>query len=346
MVSAKQFILERVLNLPAPKERTPPPKKGGRPAARPQTVGAAPAPTGVPWQIATESNGARTWRLVLRIATLVVLTLFAWVGVRETFFTSQVEQALDLPVSVTFDNQAASGVASRFAMNALTWDEDSPTTHAAGVALDYGTGSDNLGWNGKGRQDAVEAIPAGVAVAKDGERATVTVLVRLVSYERAAPDQPWEQTDDQWGVVEVPVAQSNGRMVATGAPAPVGEPAPRTPPAATTATPDVDLTALTRSSAESFFTAYGEGDVSAVEAPGATIQAPSDWWTFGTLTGWQAYTGTGDTRTATAEVTWTVPDEPQTYTVIYTVTLTLVSGGGSDRWQVSDVTTGSITSLS
>lgn len=364
-VDWKHLIVHRLLNLP--ERDTNPPKAvttqaspaaaaQADPGRNPWVAAAATRPaettshgggersittaTEVPWRIADEPRSVRTWRRAGRTAVVVVLVLFAWVGVRTTFFPAAAPEAPPLPVALTFDSEAAEGVATRFVVSALTWNEDKSGAHAQAVALDYAGGRDDLGWNGKGRQDVTQAIPAGVVVL-DERAAVVTVLVRTVTSTRNAADEPWKAGEEEWSTVQVPVAVVDGRMVATGAPGLTGQVAPGRPARTPAAKSDEALTKSTRDGAQAFFVAYGEGDVSAVESPGARIVAPGDRWEFSALVGWQVYDGSGETREATATVTWAVPGEPQTYTVTYSVTLSKVSGGGADRWQVSNLITGS-----
>lgn len=369
----KQVVFQRLLNLPEPgydaqkakaakaarrAGNAPEPVEPEAPSSAPANPwlaaasgGEAPSRTpittasNVPWQIAEGSKSARAWRRIGRIAAAVVLALFAWVGFRTTFFPAPPASAPALPASVTFDSEAASGVASRFAIAALTWNEDDPTAHAQAVAMDYAQGESNLGWNRQGRQDVANAIPAGLDVAGDGQSAVATVLVQLVSYLRPADAEGWQAVATEWSTVEVPVSLAGGRMVATGAPSLTGAVQPADVELPARAEGDEELTTATRATAEAFFTAYGEGDVAAVEAPGASIVAPADRWVFGSLAAWQVNEGEGENRTATASVVWTVPDEPQTYAATYVVTLSTVTGGGADRWQISAITAGSTPSL-
>lgn len=371
MSTWKDVLREKVLNLPTKEERAEAQKKGWRSRRRPSdAVGleepsraAAPTDnpwkaagasspeqdkpvrpvttsTGVPWRLVDDTRGARSWRRVGRTALVVVVGLFTWVGVREAFFTGNDVPEASLPVEVTFDKSAAAGVATRFASTALTWNEDTPETHEQGVAMDYAQGADPVGWNGKGRQDVTAAIPGPVEVADDGESAIVSVYTKVTTYDRESSSTPWTATGTQWLTVEVPVAeaQDGSRLVATGGPSISGSAAPSAPEATEPATEDAELTSATRAIAEAFFHDYGEGDVTAVEAPGASIAAPQDPWTFKALTSWTVDAGTGDKRRAHATVTWSIEGLTQEVTQTYAATLTRVSSGGEDRWQVATIT--------
>jgi len=353
----RRVLFQRLLNLPEPKMKLEEESLSAPEAANPWAEAAAGPPgvarrpvstaTDVPWRISDDSHTAHTWRRIARTSVLVLLVLFAWIGVRTAFMSGQDRPQVSTSAAVRFDTTAASGTAARFVMSAMTWDEDSPKVHSQAVGLDYPGGGD-LGWNGKGRQNVATVLPEGVAVASDGKHAIVTVLVQLEVYTRAAPGEAWTLVSSGWSTVEVPVAVSHGRMVATGAPAPVGQTAPTWPANLTPPPGDGDLSKATQEGARAFFVAYGAGDVSAVEAPGATITAPTDRWEFSELSGWQVDTGAGQSRTATATVIWQdpdTPDTPVTYTVTYAVTLVQVTGGGGDRWQVSAITTGSTANL-
>lgn len=367
-VNWRHVVMQRILNLPEPKAKQasasaapsgPNPWKQAsaqtsadgaadpnpwRQASAPRPDRAGPSsvpatPTGVPWQL-VETKKAKAWRRVGRTALVIVVGVFAWVGLRTTFFPAPQPEPAPLPVSVTFDDQTATAVATRFAGATLTFDEDHPDERAAQVALDYGgRDSADLGWNRKGKQDVVSLIPPTVTPAEDGKSAMVTLLVRTVAYSRPTTADPWEAGPAQWLTVAVPVSVTATRVVATAAPTLVGETAPPRPPAPAGVAEDSDLTSSTRRTAEAFFTAYGEGDVSAVEAPGAGVAAPTSQWRMQALPAWtvEKGTGTGTTRTATATVTWGYDGQTATLTQTYTVTLTPVRASDTDRWQVSAV---------
>lgn len=60
----------------------------------------------------------------LRIAVWVVLILILWIGVRTIIWGNKARQeAAPVPISATFPTATAEGVASRFAVAFLTWEE-------------------------------------------------------------------------------------------------------------------------------------------------------------------------------------------------------------------------------
>lgn len=357
-VNWRHVVLHRVLNLPERKVPSSEPAASAEgsnpwkqasaapgPAPTPAPSGSNPwkqaqppprTPTGVPWQL-VETRKAKVWRRLGRAVLVVVLGLFAWVGVRTTFFPAPEPEPEPLPVAVTFDNETAAAVAARFAGAALTFDEDHPDERADLVALDYGGDSTDLGWNRKGKQDVVSLIPSTVTPASDGTSAVVTVLVRTVGYSRPTTADPWVAEPAEWVTVAVPVSVTSSRVVATAPPTLVGDRGPSRPPAPTAIAEDGDLTSSTRETAEAFFVAYGEGDVSAVEAPGATVAAPTSSWRMQALTDWSVEKGTGSTRTATATVVWGYDGQTATLTQTYAVTLTPVRASDTDRWQISAI---------
>jgi Conjugative transposon protein TcpC len=302
-------------------------------------------PASVPWTTLEDSGSNRAWRRTGRTVLIVALLFFAWVGFRTAFFSSGDDGAAELPAAITFDTAQAQGVATRFAATALTWNEDAPDSHSEAVGLDYVDGESDLGWNGKGRQYANRVIAGPVQVADDGQSAVVTVYVDAYEYEREEGETEWTLAASQWLTVEVPVSWTadGRRLVATAAPALTGQAAPSAVPGdGPAALTDGELTAATKQTAEAFFEAYGAGDVSAVEAPGANIAAPVSGWKFKALTSWSVdqVDGNADRRVAHATVTWSSADQVEELTQTYRLSLALVSSGGQDRWQVEAITAG------
>lgn len=323
------------------------PKRGSTPPAQPPAPSSprspweqagAPAGAGsrVPWQVEQDRTSPR-WVIAVKVGAVCVLVIWALVGVRSVLTADrQSTPAVELPVSVTFDTAAAQGVAVRVVRLALAWDEDRASERASALSMDY-TGQDrSVGWSGKGRQDIAD-VTAGHVEVTSSERAVVEVTARVRAYERKSSDSSWEPVGDwSWVSVQVPVADSGGRMVVTGAPALVGRAGAQAPTSSGAGrSQDVALTEDTKSGATAFFEAFGAGDVSAVEAPGAQIVAPASSWTVQDLT-WEVFEGSGTTRDARAQVTWAISGN-QTLTQVYAVTCSLVSAGGADRWQVSAV---------
>lgn len=311
-------------------------------AATPRPV--VKTPTGAAFELAPANTGAMWLGRALRVSGLVVLLLFAWVGIRETFIdrddtSAVVETGGEIPPALLFDTSAAGGTAARLTMNTLSWDEDADQdSRISSIADDLAGGDDPIVWNGAGRQDVITAIPAGVLVAEDGQAAIVTVQAQVRPYERTDEGE-WEAQPSAWLTVHVPVAVEADQIVAVGGPAIVGDAEATAWPELDRTDRDTDLTVDTRATAEAFFVGYGAGDVSALQAPGAAITAPTSSWTVASVPEWSVLVGSGDTRYARATVVWTVEDTDVQIRSNYVVTLTQVSGGGADRWEVSAITT-------
>ena len=96
----------------------------------------------------------------LRIMVWVVLILILWIGVRTIIWGNKARQeAAPVPISATFPTATAEGVASRFAVAFLTWEEGDAgaKTRADALRPFFATTGDidgRLGWNGKGKQRA------------------------------------------------------------------------------------------------------------------------------------------------------------------------------------------------
>lgn len=319
--------------------RAPTPE--GRPEAATTPVVTS---TGVPWSLSEESASARNARRTLRVIVAVLLIFFVWVGVRTSLADLTASEGegsgggvAELPAAATFDTTAAAGIATRLSISALEWNaENDGEGRQQAIAADYRAEDDPLDWNGKGRQEVLNAIPGGVTVADSGDAAIATVLVKVQHYTREG--EAWSAGETEWLTVQVPLILDGGRMYATAGPAIVGDATAVAYPPAAAADNDHDLSNETAATGEAFFAAYATGDVSAVEAPGATITAPATEWTTATVTEWTVAEGKGDTRYATATVEWTNEATEEQITNTYRVTLTQVTGGGADRWNVSAIT--------
>lgn len=355
----KRFVLQVVLNLPEPKPKPKPETTGAAPdpqtpietnpwieaagieAAAPEHAATArhtPAPDTVPWDIGNGRTAARAWRYTLRTFALVVLCLFAWLGIRATVLPHEALTAPPLPAAVTFDTPSAHAAAARIVTAALTWNEDNPQARAEVIALDYSGPDPTLGWNGKGRQEVHQVIPGTVQIDPDDDtKALVTVYAQVTNYTRVDRESPWEGGPTQWVSVEVPVTSIDGRMAVTASPAVTGDQPPPSPTKTPIEREDSPLTTQTKEIAVAFFEAYSHGDVEAVEVPGATIPAPQTSWELIEVDSWTVYAGSGDTRTARAQVTWAPDGDTQRITNTYELTLTRVVVADAERWQVSDI---------
>lgn len=363
-LTLRRFIFQIVLNLPEPKPKTLVPRStvpdpaapsvpdnpwlaaargGASTVTDPQAPvdesqpGPAPTVTTVPWEVESGRTAARTWRYGLRTGVLIVIGLFAWIGIRTTLLPQDVPDQAALPAAVMFDDASAHATAARFVAAALAWNEDDPDQRTAAVALDYAGLDPTLGWNGKGRQDVNQVIPGSVLIDDDTpDEALVTVFAQTTSYTRTDRDAPWQSGSPEWMTLEVPVATISGRMVVTAGPALTGFTSPGTPDKKTVTREDPPLTGETKETADAFFAAYSQGDVTALEVPGAEIPAPQTGWPLLEVASWAVYEGSGETRAARAVVIWS-PDGETTVTHTYDLTLTRVTVADAERWQVSDI---------
>ncbi|MBC3189881.1 hypothetical protein H7X46_02240 [Pseudonocardia sp. C8] len=145
------------------------------------------------------------------------------------------------------DPADATALASAFAADLLSWDEDDPARRgrALGAHLASPDGAALLGWTGTGRQRADLVLPGRVRT--DGATLHVEVRVRVVPYRRVGarapgapepePDPPlgepaaapapsargWRGLAARWVRIEVAVTRDGDRIVVAAGPA---EPSP------------------------------------------------------------------------------------------------------------------------
>lgn len=318
-------------------------------AATPEGVGAASVVTGsgsaVPWETEDETSGAVWLRRVMRGLLVAVLALAAFTGVRQ-WVAPRTETVTAPPSAVDrFPREQAGAVAARFAQSYLSWDQEAPDARRQAMALDlFGGATGDLGWDGKGRQSAGSATPAGVVVDGDGTRARVTVLALVTPFTRpadaaAAPGAAgWTPGTPAWRAVEVPVVVTPTRVVVTGEPGLVALPAPGGVTAGNEPPEDSVLGRETQRYAQSFFTAYAAGvDVDALIAPGAAVANLGGAVTLDRLSSWRVQTGDLDERQAHAVVLWRHAGGGAVIEQTYTVRLTRVTGAGGDNWQVASL---------
>lgn len=319
-------------------KQTPAPKTGGASLwvrnAEP-TSNPTPARGGadsVPWEAIPANRGSR--RIWVYRGVLIVLIGLPWlVGVVRMVNPPADAAPVATQTAAPFPDTAGAAVAQRFAVSYLSWNEDAPEDRTEALALDVPglSGDDKFGWNGKGHQAASNATTVSID-AESPKVATVTVAARVVPYD--AKDNAGNA---RWSGLAIPVELRGGRVVVTGQPAAVAVKAP-TGSSSTQQNRDED-TALgqrTESYAKSFFAAYAtDSDVSAVAAPSARIAGLNGLYTFGELSTWQVFTGTGDNREAFATVEWKTGAAVVTQN--YRITLTQVTSGDTARWQVASI---------
>jgi Conjugative transposon protein TcpC len=316
----------------------------------PSSTSSRPSSPVTPWVPQDERSGAVFARRFGRGLLWFVLILAAITGVRSWFFPAQAPapKAPTVKAEATYPDAEAQAVAARFARAYLGWDEAKAAERerllASVLPADSAT---TMGWDGHGRQDVLAVQPGAVTLGKDHQaRVRVDVLIRPEAAEEAPAKGKKKNTtrteEPAWWVgLDVPVIEASGRVIVTGRPGLVGIPksGPKAPnlPAVQT---DAELSTQTESTVETFFQAYAAGDTDAVTAPGASVPALPDGIEFKGLVTWSADTGSGDDRTGTAQVSWSIGGA--SIEQVYRVTLTQVSTSDAHRWQVAAVRGGSL----
>lgn len=270
----------------------------------------------------------------LRIAVWVVLILILWIGVRTIIWGNKARQeAAPVPISAMFPTATAEGVASRFAVAFLTWEEGDAgaKTRADALRPYYSATGDidgRLGWNGKGKQRAENPTVMRVQVI-DEKTARVLVLVDIINGEKRSSTG-----------LEMTVKVIDGAGVVVGNPGVVAVPAAPTVARQEAFSDDGQLTTKTKTEAQSFFALFAAGDnLDSIAAPGAKIRGLNGAWGTATVTRWTVSEGGADRRTATAEVTFDRDGVQIKQT--FTCSIVKVSASGVDQWKISEVHGGS-----
>lgn len=266
----------------------------------------------------------------LRIMVWVVLILILWIGVRTIIWGNKARQeAAPVPISATFPAATAEGVASRFSVAFLTWEEGDAgaKTRADALRPYYSTTGDidgRLGWNGKGKQRAENPTVMRVQVI-DEKTARVLVLVDIINGEKRSSTG-----------LEMTVKVIDGAGVVVGNPGVVAVPAAPTVARHEASSDDGQLTTKTKTEAQSFFSLFAAGDnLDSIAAPGAKIRGLNGAWGTATVTRWTVSEGGADRRTATAEVTFDRDGVQLKQT--FTCSIVKVSASGVDQWKISEV---------
>ncbi|MFD3422038.1 conjugal transfer protein [Streptomyces decoyicus] len=269
----------------------------------------------------------------------LVIALLAFAGIRAILWPPQqhhTEPKTDAHTQAQHDDvpeAAAQQVASRFARSYLTWSKDDPQAREKELKRDLPKGSDTkTGWNGEGTQLVAQTIPGEVSQTRP-HQARVLVDVRVSATTGAGKKA---RTVSSWRALEVPVAESGGRVLVTGQPALVGLEQPAHWNGAPDPEADTDLTASTRETVTDFLKAWAAGTQDQTTAPGATIAPLGSGITLHALDNWAVHTGSGSHRTGTATVRWEIADAQLQQT--YRITLAQVSANNASRWQVWQVT--------
>ncbi|MFD8597719.1 conjugal transfer protein [Kitasatospora sp. NPDC059646] len=338
-------------------------EEAGRELARSQPAAAAPSvpasAAAVPWTPHTERSGVRFLQRAGRTLLWGVVGIAAVTGVRAWFIPPKVhipQQQGATNTGPVYPTAEAQATAAMFARTYLSWDAADRQSRAAALAALLPTGTDTaMGWDGHGRQDVLAVEAAGVTVGEQGQaRVRVLALIRPAAAPTTgaavpatpAPGATAAAPSAQWVALEVPVGQSAGRIVVTGEPGLVGVPARGPAPSQAPVTPtDTEMATTTHPIVETFLRAYATGAATAptttsATAPGASIPPLPAGFGFGNLSSWTVDTATGDTRTGTARVSWTVSGASIEQT--YRVELTRVSSAQAQTWQVAAIHGGSL----
>ena len=277
-------------------------------------------------------GGWEAWlRGALRALVVAVLLALLLLGVRDIarpFVAGRQASPVTASPAAGYPRQAAEVFAVRFAMAYLTFDSAQPRARQqalAGYLEDDGNPS--LGWDGSGRQTALQGLPSGVEV-RDAHRALITVAV-LVDGGR-------------WEYLAVTVVADQGGLAVVGIPALVPAPGRASWQPGSDAADDVDstLSSQLRPSLTAFFRAYASGsqpELGYFVAPGATLTGLGDQVQLADLTDLEVEQGSATQRTAVAGVRWL--DRRSGASLAQRYRLELVQVGG--KWLVAEVAPGS-----
>ena len=266
---------------------------------------------------------------VLFVAGLLVLLLL---GVRDLmrpfvpFLSSRQVPASD--PAAAYPREGAEAFAIRFALSYETYDGAHSDARQKALAPYLANGADlAMGWDGNGKQAAVQALPSGIDVQGEHE-AQVTVAVLI--------------DNGRWIYLTVPVIADHGAFAVAAAPALVP------PPAKATATQlsrdlnfqdDSTLSSQLRTSVTTFFSAYARStatDLDYYSAPGVHFLGLGGAVELAELTSLSVAQGQPDRRVAVASVRWLDKASGASFVQPYRLELALYA----DRWLVSQITPG------
>lgn len=291
-------------------------------------------PAARPWATVVEGRKTKSLKQVSRWIFWAVIGFAVLTGVR-SWFSAPATTGPGVPASAMFPAAAASGVAERFASAYYTWDEGKPQDRADALGPLIANGGDGstLGWDGKGVQTAGQAHTFSVD-AVDSAHARVSVSVPVTPSAKSADGKSWTPGKAVQLAVEVQIEVRDGYPYVVGSPGAVAAPTPPRINAVAFAHEDTDLTGQTKDYAKTFFKTYSQtGDVSAITAPGASIAGLGGGVAFKDLSSWSVAVDGGDSRAVHATVKWTVGGAVVEQN--YSLTITKVTAGGADRWQIS-----------
>lgn len=307
-------------------------------AAAPAAPG--PAAETSPWAVEEESSLWVAVSKVLRIAAIIALLFVTIVGIRQLIAPTQSQTVVQQVEDESFP-AAGSDVARRHAAAYLTVspEEEAGDERDRLLGLDATEGEQEQ-LDVSGRQGFTQGAVVRIAQI-DETRAHATVSGLLTDYTRKG--ESWSAGATRPVAVEMTlVADETGTVRVQGSPALVST----TPgPVAVAAEPDAGsdsaVTTATSEAAASFFQSYGaDADVTASVAPGSSITGLDGAAALDGVSRWTVHEGDEDTRSASAEVRWTLPSGVS-MTQTYSLTLTRVSGNETGGWQIAAITGGS-----
>lgn len=267
---------------------------------------------------------------VLQWTALLALVIVIVAAVRVvTFGLDTTPQEATAKTGEEFPWAAASGTAERFVSVYYTVNEAAPKQRTDTLAGIVPAGVDVTGVDPKGVTRAQDATTVGTSTM--GTRHFVNVSFLYMTYTQKAGE--WVPASSQRLVASVPVELVNGQTVPTGAPALVPEPRQGTV-TKDSLNADTALTSETAEFARAFFqTLYSDRDLSAMTAPGATLDSLKiSGAVFDSVSSWTVASG-GDRREAQAAVKIKLGNT--VWTQKYSLDLVRASAGNGDRWLVA-----------
>ena len=279
-----------------------------------------------------KGSGELLVQRLLRVLLVAVLLVLLLLGVRDVlrpfvpFLAGR--QAPSADPGAAYPREGAQAFAVRFALSYETYDGAHPDARQKALAPYMADGADlAMGWDGNGKQSAVQALPGGIEV-QDAREALVTVAVLVDS--------------GRWVYLSVPVIAGQGSFAVAAAPALVPSPGKAT---ATQAGPDLNfqddsaLSQQLRASVTTFFSAYARSntnDLDYYSAPGVHFLGLGGAVDLAALTSLSVAQGPPDSRVAVAGVRWLDKASGASFVQPYRLELALYA----DRWLVSQITPG------
>lgn len=272
-------------------------------------------------------GGGRWWLWLGRAVLWAFILVVVFNGIRAPL--ARVLEPAETSTSpagtrTSYPTSEASAYALQFANAYLTYTEDDSQQRSRMLAEYLPPGADpQLGWNGEGSLQLESVQVADVAV-RSSRHGTVTLSV---------------QAGGEWMRLAVPVYADGDAMVISGQPALLPAPPRAQLPAPEDSAVDEAVAGELRSQLPGFFRAYAGSDTESLArylAPGVSMTGFAGAVTFQSLDDVTVPAGKGTTRSATAAVTWALPEGggaggelQQTYR------LTVTKQDG--RWYVRDI---------